>query len=546
MTTINDAQTSLSEWITLIENTTTNFMKHFANMTVLYESSDPASSIITNEALAEFKQTKADIIKHISGLSLLSELNINEKLKLSFKLAQLIDNYQFPIKQMRDALDNARIKESITSSDTSHLTQTVNMLHMIFNNYISNSYKIQQSCYDRLFHVLITPDIASDITSDMLVELDKKYNATTFYCSLLSYLFKHFKNSNLIENVEALKDRILGSVSTSSDFPFTFQMFDLVGSKYQSLDNIFEIKVGESSFDKIAKQISIDNKIFDIIVITNPTSYIYNLWTLTQNIEYDCIDVSTIDQFETIIPVKSSVKLGIKIYKSPSKSRESRESKDTHIKKYYYVLETYDNKHYRVMTPWQIFPKDGLKYIPQSWLPEFNDFTKHYPSGRVVAYNDIIEQKILKYKGIEKESTIKPGEVNKEKGIIVDNLKTWFQSQMKVKYPSNLSEYRELLNSDEFHDHIESVIVSIDTNSINGDIMTKHSVASVLTRRISREILGIITKSTSLKNMFEMYPDKIKTELPPIFGSQIEQCINIVVSYNTLISPILKKLELDL
>ena len=57
MTTINDVQTSLSEWITLIENTTTNFIKHFSNMTVLYESSDPASSIITNEALAEFKQT---------------------------------------------------------------------------------------------------------------------------------------------------------------------------------------------------------------------------------------------------------------------------------------------------------------------------------------------------------------------------------------------------------------------------------------------------------------------------------------------------------
>ena len=191
MTTINDVQTSLSEWITLIENTTTNFIKHFSNMTVLYESSDPASSIITNEALAEFKQTKSDIIKHVSGLSLLSELSTSEKLKLTFKLAQLIDSYQFPIKQMRDALDTARIKESITSSDTSHLTQTVNMLHMIFNNYISNAYKMQQNCYDTLFHVLITPDIASDITSNMLIELDKKYNATTLYCSLLGYLFKH-------------------------------------------------------------------------------------------------------------------------------------------------------------------------------------------------------------------------------------------------------------------------------------------------------------------------------------------------------------------
>lgn len=541
MTTINDVQTSLSEWITLIENTTTNFIKHFSNMTVLYESSDPASSIITNASLAEFKQTKADIIKHISGISLLSELNINEKLKLTFKLAQLIDNYQFPIKQMRDALDNARIKESITSSDTSHLTQTVNMLHMIFNNYISNSYKVQQSCYNSLFHVLITPEIASDITSDMLIELDKKYNATTFYCSLLNYLFKHFKNSSLIENVEVLKDRILGSVSTTSSFPFTFQTFDLVGSKYQSLDEIFDIKTS-GSFDKIAKQISVDNKHFDIIVITNPTSYIYNLWTLTQNIEYDCIDVSTIDQFETIIPVKSPVKLGIKIYKAPS--TKSGKLQDT-IKKYYYVLETYDNIHFRVMTPWQIFPKDGLKYIPQSWLPEFENSTKHYPSGRVEAYNDIIEKKILKYKGIEKESTIKPGEVNKEKGIIVDGLKTWFLAQMKIKFPSNLSEYRELLNSDEFHDHIESIIVS-DININDSDIMTKHCVASILTRRISREILGIITKSTSLKNMFEMYPDKIKTELPPIFGSQIEQCIDIVISYNTLISPILKKLELNL
>ena len=535
MTTINDVQTSLSEWITLIENTTTNFIKHFSNMTVLYESSDPASSIITNEALAEFKQTKSDIIKHVSGLSLLSELSTSEKLKLTFKLAQLIDSYQFPIKQMRDALDTARIKESITSSDTSHLTQTVNMLHMIFNNYISNAYKMQQNCYDTLFHVLITPDVASDITSNMLIELDKKYNATTLYCSLLGYLFKHFKNSNLIENVEVLKDRILGSVSTSSTFPFTFQTFDLVGSKYQSLDDIFEIKVGDNGFDKIAKQISIDNKQFDIIVITNPTSYIYNLWTLTQNIEYDCIDQSTIDQFETIIPVKSTVKLGVKIYKSKSKGND--------VRKYYYVLETYDNKHFRVMTPWQIFPKDGLKYIPQSWLPDFENSTKHYPSGRIEAYNSIIEKKILKHKGIEKESNIKSGEVNKEKGIIIDGLKTWFLGQLKIKYPSNLSEYRELLNSDEFHDHIESIIVSID---IKGDIMTKHSVASILTRRISREILGIITKSTILKNMFEMYPDKIKTELPPIFGSQIEQCINIVVSYNTLISPILKKLELDL
>lgn len=532
-------QTSLNEWITLIDNTTSNFRKHFLNLTTLYESSDPASSIITNEALLEQKNVKSDIIKHISGIALLSELKMAEKIKLSFKIANLIEKYQFPLKQMREALDNALIKE-LTSSDTTHLNQTTNMLHIIFNNFITNSNKLQKQCFDVLLHEIITQETVVDIASEMLIELDTKYPCVSFYSSLLHYIFEHFKNTNLLENVELLKDRILGSVETKSSFPFIFQTFDLMGGKYQTLEEIFGIKLKSNiNFEKIAKQISVDNKIYDIIVITNPTSFIYNLWTLTENIEYDCIDNDTIKQFETIKPVSSKVKLGMKIYRSDK-------SIDKSYKRYYYVLETYDNINYRVMTPWQTFPNINLSYIPQSWLPNIDGKTG-YPSGRVEAYNSIIEKKIFKYKGAEIELVAKSIEINKEKSTIVDSLKTWFTEQIKNHVPKNLGEYRDLLNSDDFHDYVEAKLVDILINlRHDADIATLHSVASILTRRISREILGIITKSIVLKNMFDMYPDKIKSELPPIFGLNIEQCVNIVISYNTLLSLIDRKSSLNL
>jgi hypothetical protein len=221
---ISDIQESFGEWITLIESTTNAFRKHFSQMVVLYESSDPASSIITNEALAEFKQTKSDIIKHISGLSLLKELDTYEQLKLSFQLAHLIETYQIPLRQMREALDSARIKESITSSDNSHMMQISNILYAIYSNFISNSHKIQQYNYDALLH-----QINTDIDIGKLNELDKKYHVITFYSALLNYILKHHKNTDLIENVELLKDRILETKQTSSKFPFTFQMFDLIG-----------------------------------------------------------------------------------------------------------------------------------------------------------------------------------------------------------------------------------------------------------------------------------------------------------------------------
>lgn len=527
---IETIQNVFSELVNLIENTTNAFKKHFSQMVVLYESSDPASSIITNEALAEFKQTKSDIIKHISGLALVKELKVYEKLKLSFKLANLIDTFQSPIRQMRDALDNARIKESITSSDNSHLTKTVEMLHMIFNNYNSKSYKLQQSCYDSLLHLIIT----ETLNTDELDELNKKYPSITFYSALLSYAFKHFKNTNLIENVEILKDRLLNSTQTISKNPFTFQMYDLIGSKYMTIKEIFG---SDADFEKIAKRLSIDDKQFDIIVITSYTEYIYDIWTLFDEIEYDCIDVSVVDQFKTIRPVQSKVKTGIKIYTSKTKSKAN-------IKKYYYVLETYDNVHYRVLTPWQVFPNTGTQYIPQSWLPNFGE-KQNYPSGRIEAYNQIVESQILKHKGIEKESKVKPVEVSKERGLIVDKLYTWFLDNIKKNTPENLGQYRDLINGDEFRDYIETVIVSLLIEKYESSL-TVHSTASVLTRRISREILGIITKSTNLKNLFEQYPDKIAIELPGIFKTQIQQCIDIVVSYNSLLSPIDKMLELDL
>ena len=503
-----DIQASFNEWIILIENTTTNFRKHFSNITVLYESSDPASSIITNEALLEFKQTKADIIKHVSGIALLSQLKVAEQLKLSFKLANLIEIFQFPIKQMRDALDSTSIKE-LTSSDTSHLNQTTNMLHMIFNNYITNSYKLQQMCFDLLLHAIITSETISEIKSETLSELDSKYQCVSFYSALLHYIFKHFRNANLIENVEILKDRILGSTITKSSHPFTFQTFDLVGGKYQTLDEIFGLKLkADIKFDKIAKQLSIDNKVFDIIVITNPTSFVYNLWNLTENIEYDCIDPSTISQFETIKPVKSKVKLDMKIYKSSSKSQPTSKTTNTPNadKRYYYVLETYDNEHYRVMTPWQVFPNMKLQYIPQSWLPEIKSPTKsakieHYPSGRIEAYNVLIEKKILKYKGQEKDSQINPKEVNNEKGLVVDHIKTWFLDQTKKTPPVNLNEYRELLNSDNFRDHVESILVEVltDKKIENVDMPAFFITTSNIQHQVVRTILILCPPKPSKK-----------------------------------------------
>jgi hypothetical protein len=532
---ISDIQESFGEWITLIESTTNAFRKHFSQMVVLYESSDPASSIITNEALAEFKQTKSDIIKHISGLSLLKELDTYEQLKLSFQLAHLIETYQIPLRQMREALDSARIKESITSSDNSHMMQISNILYAIYSNFISNSHKIQQYNYDALLH-----QINTDIDIGKLNELDKKYHVITFYSALLNYILKHHKNTDLIENVELLKDRILETKQTSSKFPFTFQMFDLIGGEYTTLENIFGSKL---SLDKISKQLSVDGKQFDIIVITRPTSYVYNPWTLSTPIEYDCIDQSVIEQFKTMKPVKSTISKSVKIY-----SYSTKDMKRTNpTKKYYYVLETYDGEHYRVMIPWQVFPglKSSIQYIPQSWLPGFDNYEQNYPSGRIVAYNDLIEEKILKFKGIEKESKIQSIEINKERGYIVDKLSTWFIDSIKKNTPTSLSDYRELINGDDFNEYIEMVLIELLLEKYDKSI-TLLSTASLLMRRISREILGIITKSASLKNMFDLYPDKVKNELPSIFKNQIQQCVEIVVSYNSLLSPIDKKLELDL
>ena len=542
---LNNTQTALAEWVTLIENTTKSFQKHFAQMVVLYESSDPASSIITNEALLEFKNTKGDILKHISGLSLLTELKKEEQLKLVFQLMYLIDTFQNPLRQMRSALDNPRIKSSITSSDNIHLNQSMTMLHMIFNHYISHSYKIQQNCYNLILHDIFTSDVNWEKLPEELKKLDKKYPVVSFYSAILHYIFKHNKSTILIENVEELKDRILDTISLTSEHPFTFQMFDLIGSAYTTLDKIFSLTNREGDLTKISKQLSVDDKQFDIVVITQPTEYVYNPWNITQKIEYDSVTQETIQQFKTIEPVESKVKLDMKIY-----SYLGNKKKVT--KKYYYILQTYDGIHYRAMIPWQIYPPESKfseLYIPQSWLPGLEEFMKtgkNYPSGRVATYNKIIEKEILKYKGEEKEVELEVVDVTNERGFIVDKLSTWFLDLNK-KMPNSLSEYRSLINSDEFHDYIEQILTDILFDKYKKDLkseltMTIYSTASILMRRISREILGITTKSTTLRNIYDTYTqEKIINELPTIFKTQIKQCIDIVVSYESLFSSIDRK-----
>lgn len=532
---ITDIQSNILEWVKLIETTTYSFRKQFEQLVVFVESSDPVSSMITNESLMEFNHMKGDIVKHVSGLTLIKELSTDESVKLSFKLMHLIDSFQNPLRQMRKSLEDPHVKSSITSSDFSHLAQKVEVLHMIFNTYISESHKMQTECYDMLIH-LITKD---DINPDQLKELDLKYNVVSFYSALLHHIFTHFRNPMLIENVETLKDRIIGSSKTHSEYPLTFQMFDLIGGEYKTLDELFPGM--KPDFAKISKQLSIDDKQFDIVVITRPTDYIYNPWNLTSKLEYDCIDVSVVELFRTIKPVESNVKLGVKIYSSRTNS-----------KKYYYILETYDGVHYRTMTPWQVYPSTDttVPYIPQNWLPGLAQYLKTgngYPSGRVVAYNKMIETEILKYKGAEKEPLIKTAEVVNERGYIVGKLADWFNASIKEHVPANMTEYRELLNSEPFQNYVEEVIIDLLVQKYDPKNLTVYSTASILTRRISREILGIITKSVSLKAMYDTYPEsRIKGELPIIFKSQIQQCMDIVVSYNSLLSSIDKVLMLDL
>ena len=239
---------------------------------------------------------------------------------------------------------------------------------------------------------------------------------------------------------------------------------------------------------------------------------------------------------------------------------KGKKGKDTKASKRYFVLETYNETDYRLLTPWNIFPsfQSPTKFIPDSWLPGVEDTgsrNKLYPSARVATYNQIIEQVIMKNHNEEvEEIPIESRDVGKEQGYLADKASTWFNAKTKSRNPKNIGEYRELVNGDDFRMFMEQQLVDMlkeqyelskskPKNQKEKEILISiMATSSSIARRISREMLGITTKTNVIRNMYETYQDtRLLTELQLIFKEHIRQAADVVMSYQSMCSALDKK-----
>jgi len=554
------SQSNFETLLNLVDNTNKTFLGQFGQIKELYESFDPNASLLTDQHMEQYEKNKTDLEKRISAVSSLNKLESAERIKFGFQMYGLLEDIQKPVKMMRKSLDNVNIQSSLSSSEYSHLNHNMEILKLAYEKYQREYQNLLKNTTVLFLHAVFE-GVESMTDLSHLDELYKKYPVVSFYIQLIEYILKHYKAPTLLKNLETLKDQLLGTATNPKHDHIwrSYQAYDLMpDGPYRPLkDLIADLGYKETDLEKLSKKISTHENKFVFIVLTNPGTITYNPWNIadanhmkTNNMFVDPangVTEETLNTFQTIETLDHS-----KTTKRSMRIIPSTSSKSTGNNIKYYVLETPDEKVYRLLTPWGAFPgsTSTVKYIPQNWLPGIENSTTRdsmYPSARILTYNNIVEKQILSHRKEVSEIKLETHVVVKEQGELVDKCSDWFETTTKNKFPSNLAEYRELINGDDFRESIAEFIFNILIKSYDKQRLTAMGVSNTLARRISREILGVTTKTSQVRNLFETYKaDPLKGELTSTFKQHIRQSVEIVVSNNSLYSILDKKVIMDL
>jgi hypothetical protein len=186
------------------------------------------------------------------------------------------------------------------------------------------------------------------------------------------------------------------------------QRFNLVpDGPARPLDQcVEELVSGGKTLENVIKVLSANSeKRFGVIVIRKLTRapIEHNIWTLIdlkycqdQNLLQSPetgINATSLRRAETIRPVtaapKGSAKDGIEIVDKYFDHEDS-------AKNYYFILESLNGSEFRFLVPWHATPGPSVvKFIPAQWfekLPELDSV----PSNRVLGYNQIIEDEVIR------------------------------------------------------------------------------------------------------------------------------------------------------
>lgn len=536
----------------LIVKTTIQFNFHFSQIRTLYESSDPKNATSNIKELKNIEVYQKKIETYASAIVLITQLEWVERIKLLFQLMNHVSLLRQPLEQMRTSLDDIYLQSSLGSSDFNHLSNTVHSLKNIYTTYIVQYTNSINSIIQTLVHQIFENIQSHQINYDKLSTLYNKYQVLDTYTHVIKYIISHYNAPKVLQIIEVLKDQVLGvkpNNQHSHDWR-SFQSYGIMPGKYDTLDKIggkLDIKIkNESDLTNVAKVTKIQ-----FIIIKKHTQFIY----LPENIADQAhikenalridpqfgINETSLNTFDTIKETHTKkIKPSLSFYPKTSKYRK------------YVILDTYDGTHYRILSPWNVFPiyESSSHIIPESFVPYIQTSTYRkgiYPSPRISSYNNILSDKIIANKGegfmFETEQYV----VTKEQGQIVGELTNWFND---VQIPLNLSEYRELVNSDKFKMELEIIIIKILKSrfSTPGDEIyaTIISTASSIARRIARDVLGMTTKDNKIDQVYGMYSkyDKLKQELFGLFKKHITSSVEIIVTYRSLCEPIEKKLVL--
>lgn len=544
------SQFNFETLLNLVDNTNKTYLSQFGQIKTLYESFDPNASLITDQHMEQYEKNKSDLEKRIAAVSSLSKLEWLDRIKFGFQMYNLFDEIQKPVKMMRHSFDNVNIQVSLSSSEYNHLNHNMEILKLAYAKYQREYQNLLKTTTVEFLHEIFqgVADIA-DISH--LDDIYKKNPVVSFYMQLIEYILKHYKAPTLLKNLEALKDQLLGTAENPKHDHIwrSFQSYDLMpDGPYRILKELIEdLGYKETDLEKLSKKISTHENKFVFIVLINPGHITYNPWNIADfnymknnNMYVDPsngVNLDTLETFKTIetMTLKKIVKRSMKIIPA----------KNTGANVKYYVLETPDEQKYRILTPWGSFPgsASNVKYIPQNWLPCVETTRNQtYPSARTLTYNAIVEKEILSHKKEVAEIKLESRLVVKEQGELIDKCSNWFETTTKNKFPASLAEYRELINSDDFRDAVGEYIFGILIKMYETKKLSVMGVSHSLAKRISREMLGVTTKTSQVRNLFDTYKEApLKSELTGVFKQHIRQSVEIVVSNNSLCSVLDKK-----
>lgn len=556
------SQSNFETLVNLIDNTNKTYLSQFGQIRTLYESFDPNASLLTDQHMKQYETSKSDLEKRIVAISSISKLELSDILKLAFQMYSLLEDIQKPLKMMRASLNDVNIQSSLSSSEFSHLNHNMEVLKLAYEKYQREFHNLIKTTTDQLLHEIFEGvDNMNDISQ--MESIYEKYPVVSFYIQLIEYVLKHYKAPSLLKNIEVLKDQLLGTAENPKHEHIwrSYQSYDLMpDGPFRPLKDLIEtLGYKETDLEKLSKKISTHDNKFVFIILINPGNITYNPWNIadmnymkTHNMFVDPangVNAETLNTFQTIETLESSKSL--KTSKRSMKFIPNVKSEKRDINLKYYVLETPDEKIYRLLTPWSAFPgTSDVKYIPQNWLPGIenpNTLTQMYPSARISTYNSIIETEILSHKKEVGEIKLETRLVVKEQGEIVDKCSGWFESTTKNKFPTSLTDYRELINGDDFRSAVGDFIFNILIKMYSTQKLTVMGISHTLARRISREILGVTTKTSQIRNLFDTYKEEpLKSELINVFKQHIRQAVEIVISNNSLCSVLDKKEIMDL